>query len=748
MKQVYLFFVCCLFWATANAQFVYVPDQNLRNILINTNCVDSNGDGTYNTDVDTNNNGFIEVSEALAVTKLKLESLGTNEVEIDEMSIVDPTGLAALTNLTYFDVNDQPNLNTLPLNYESLEYLILGNVGIESLDTSSLGDLIMLGINNTDIVNLYFNSEITIQYVMIYFNELLETIDLGEDFTAEGFFCHSNPILSELDMGGYNKPDSYEYNQIQIASNENLAYLNFKNGTNNQFLWEIPPFADPDTHMEVFDLPNLELVCVDNLNSGVAIGITESLDNFVNFTEYCNFIPGGSKFTVSGQNYIDYNGDGCDEADTPYYNLPMHISNGTVEDVSYNYGNSLGANYSIPLPEGSYVITPQLENDAYFTVEPESLTVDFITDPIDVVQDFCITPIGDFNDLEVSLIPLNQARPGFEADYKVICKNKGTTALSGDVTLSFDANVMSVVETTPVSFNENEGELLWGFMDLVPFQTEQFYITMLLNTPTDTDFPLLGGEVLEFTAVLEFEGTDETPEDNTANLFQTVVNSFDPNDKTCLEGASITESQVGDYVTYVVRFENTGTASAINVVVKDYIDTDKYDVSSLMPLDASHEFYTRITEGNKLEFIFEDINLPFEDATNDGFVAFKLKTLSTLQPGDEFSNEAEIYFDYNAAIHTNNATTVVEDALSIEEISKEGIVSVYPNPVSNVLNFRTSESLLSLAIYDLQGRLVKQKDITQGVGNFKCDVSNLSKGMYTVQAKTAKGEQFLKVIKN
>ena len=31
-------------------------------------------------------------------------------------------------------------------------------------------------------------------------------------------------------------------------------------------------------------------------------------------------------------------------------------------------------------------------------------------------------------------------------------------------------------------------------------------------------------------------------------------------------------------------------------------------------------------EGNKVEFIFEGIHLPFDDANNDGYVAFKIKT--------------------------------------------------------------------------------------------------------------------------
>jgi Zn-dependent M32 family carboxypeptidase len=94
-------------------------------------------------------------------------------------------------------------------------------------------------------------------------------------------------------------------------------------------------------------------------------------------------------------------------------------------------------------------------------------------------------------------------------------------------------------------------------------------------------------------------------------LRQTVVNSFDPNDKTCLEGSTIPPSAVGKYVHYMIRFENKGTAEAQNVVVKDMIDTSKFDISSLVVTQGSHPFVTRITETNKVEFIFEKYQFTF-----------------------------------------------------------------------------------------------------------------------------------------
>jgi hypothetical protein len=143
---------------------------------------------------------------------------------------------------------------------------------------------------------------------------------------------------------------------------------------------------------------------------------------------------------------------------------------------------------------------------------------------------------------------------------------------------------------------------------------------------------------------------------------------------------------VGKYVHYLIRFENKGTAEAQNVVVKDMIDTSKFDVSSLVVTQGSHPFVTRITETNKVEFIFENINLPFDDATNDGYVAFKIKTKPSLVVGDSFSNTASIYFDYNFPIVTNTATTSVLQSLGTPDFEFDSYFKIYPNPVKNSLN--------------------------------------------------------------
>jgi uncharacterized repeat protein (TIGR01451 family) len=211
--------------------------------------------------------------------------------------------------------------------------------------------------------------------------------------------------------------------------------------------------------------------------------------------------------------------------------------------------------------------------------------------------------------------------------------------------------------------------------------------------------------------------------DNVFRLENVIVGSYDPNDKTCLQGQYFHPDSVGKYVDFLIRFENTGNFAAENVVIKDIIDDKTFDVSSLLITDASHEVYTRIA-ANKVEFIFENIQLPFEDETNDGYVAFKIKTKSTLKLGDEMKNLADIYFDYNFPIRTNETQTTIAIPSGTKDIQTE--VTIHPNPVRDVLTLDSSTRWTKAEIFDISGRIVK----VTGVEDFSVDVSGLESGTY------------------
>jgi hypothetical protein len=588
--------------------------------------------------------------------------------------------------------------------FVNLDYLVCGNNNFSSLNISTLTELEEIQCSHTNLTEIDFSSNLKLETILMESNQLT-TVDVSH--------LHSLNFVS--------------FNHNELVS------LFFKTGS--------------EPHVVFVDNP-IQYVCVDD--SRVA-HYQQYLENFLNCTEctvnsYCSFTPGGDFYTVEGDVKIDLDSNGCDTNDPIYPNLKLSIDNGTVQDFVVNDNSG---SYNIPLQEGTYEITPVLEGIDYFQASPATLNIEFPTSGSPFMQDFCIVPIGTKNDLEISIIPLTEARPGFEADYKLLYKNKGNTMLSGSANLSFDSNYMTLSTAIPAANSQTTGSLTWNYTDLLPFESGEILFTMTLNTPTDANFPLNGGDFLNFEATVNPLDNDETPEDNVMVFDQEVVNSFDPNDITCLEGSRITDEDVGTYLHYLIRFENTGSASAINVVIKDVLDQSKFDVSSLIPLDASHTFYVRKQNENVVEFVFENIQLPFDDANNDGFVLFKIKTLETLEVGDFISNKADIFFDFNLPITTNTAfTEVTENTLSTDSVDLVNF-SVYPNPASNELKIswdRTEK--VSVQLFNVLGQLVYHNRETSLVEPLNIDTSQQATGVYFLKINTATGSTTQRIVIN
>ena len=445
-------------------------------------------------------------------------------------------------------------------------------------------------------------------------------------------------------------------------------------------------------------------------------------------------------YTIQGNIHYDSNNNGCDASDISMPNQKINFTNGS--NTGNLFANETGFYSYYDVQVGNNVFTPILQNPSYFTVTPPSASATFPTANNLYVQDFCITANGVHNDLEITILPIAPARPGFDAFYKIIYKNKGTTTQNGSISLGFDDSVMDFILSNPTLSSQVPNTLNWNFSNLLPFESREINFSFNLNSPVETP-PVNGGSLLIYTANIS-GATDETPSDNTLTFTQTVVNSFDPNDKTCLEGTSITPSMVGKYLNYVIRFENTGTANAEFVVIRDEIDMSKFDITSLVPTGSSHSFTTKILNTNKVEFIFENINLPFDDANNDGFIAFKIKTKPTLVIGNAISNTASIFFDYNFPIVTNTYTTTIQ-TLGKQDFEFNSVFTMSPVPAKNNLTITAKQDVIisSLNIYNTLGQLIQV--ITNPSQTI--DVSSLTTGSYFIKIVSDKGTAISKFIK-
>jgi uncharacterized repeat protein (TIGR01451 family) len=647
---------------------------------------------------------------------VSLEHLECNNNQLSNLNFTNCIALKTLhcytNNITNLNFSNCPLLNLAWCHDNDLTSLLVTNCTL--LNTFNCYSNNLTNLDVSDCINLV--------HLQCQINSLT-SLDVSNNSLLKTLRCYGTQITT-LDVSNCPYLDYFDcYNNI------NLTYLNIKNGNFNNYIGGITPNT------------SLKYICADDEHvASIQNSLTSNnVASNCHVNSYCSFTPNGIFYEIKGKTVLDINNNGCDLNDIPFKNLTVGINNGTA--TSYLINDNSG-NYYIPVGNGNYTLTPILENPNYFNISPTNYIVNFPIQSSPFTQDFCSTPNGIHNDVEVSIIPTSVARPGFDAKYKIIYKNKGNQVENGTINLEFDDAILDLVSTNPAFTTQTTNNLSFNYTNLNPFETREINVVINVNSPMETP-AVNSGDILNYTVTNTITNTDEMLSDNTFVLNQTVVNSYDPNDKKCLQGNTIAPSEVGKYVHYMIRFENTGTFPAENIVVKDMIDTAKFDVSSLVPLHASHNYFTRISV-NKVEFIFENINLPFDDANNDGYIAFKIKILPSLVLGNTFSNSANIYFDYNFPIVTNTATTTIA-ALSNPSFEFGNYFSLYPNPTTNELNInlKSAIEINSIQIYNTIGQLV-----TVQTGNaLKVDVSNLKTGNYFIKINTNEGfstSQFIK----
>lgn len=702
------------------SQVVPIPDLEFKGILLSANgplnniAKDLAGNPAT---IDTNGDNEIQVSEALQISYISTVGLGNN--------IFSFQGIEYFTNLVEFQCI-QSQITTIDLSSNvNLTKLDLRSNGLTAINLANNNNLNFLDLSYTQISNLNISNLTQLRYLYFY-NLPISTFDFSFFPFLQEVYC-TGTTIAELDFS--NNPI---FNSL-ICGSPSLTYLNIKNG-----------FPNASQGIQVSNSPNLTYLCCDEIEQ------TPFIDNYAilfpncNVGNYCSFAPGGTFYTITGENKFDANINGCDVNDIILPNLKFDI-NSSISNGSF-YANATG-NYSIPLQEGNYFVYPKLENPTYYNISPSSFNIQFPFEASPYNQNFCITPNGVHNDLEVSITRLKTPIPGTDVPYRIIFKNKGNQIQSGTITLNFDDAIMDFVSSNPAETSIITNQLTWNYTNLKPFETRTITFIMNLNSPMETP-PVNTGDRIEFSGSIQPTNNainDDFPDDNNINVSFGVVNSADPNDITCLEGNIVGSDKIGQYVHYMVRFENIGTANAMNVVIKNHIDANKFDITTLIPLYSNYDFITK-QKNNQFEFIFENINLPFDDENNDGYLVYKIKLKNNLVVGDTFTNQANIYFDFNFPILTNTESTVIQQTLNSNNFSIENKISIYPNPSTNVINIEGNISNnYNIEVYDLIGKQI---------GNYKnkksIDVSNFISGIYLIKIIDFENniESIHKIIKN
>ncbi len=441
---------------------------------------------------------------------------------------------------------------------------------------------------------------------------------------------------------------------------------------------------------------------------------------FSRFKLHCGFARVGS--------FNDLNGNCIFDAGDQLISSPMvvEISTGGVpidtisgyNSTNYRRPGGAGTVYSYRLlqPPSGHVLTCPLSGIIYDTVGGFETEKKFGFN--------CVSSPGfDLGTYASVRCGVHAARAS------LIVKNMTCNPEDADLTIHFSPKYnFNSCAYVPTSVLPNV--TTWHFPSLTAFNVK--YFDAWFQKPTAVSGYAYGDTVNSRFDVTPTSG-DLNPVNNIVIRVDTVRSGFDPNDISVYPSGNIT---AGTELEYTIHFENTGNDTAFNISVFDTL-SDNVDFGTLSVVAASHNMNLVRYKSpswpakNIVKFDFPSINLldSSHHGLCDGMVVFKVQSKTGLAPGTQIKNRVGIFFDYNPVVMTNTVVNTIPFPGYVTTAANEYGVSVFPNPVNDVLHIKTANTAFNTAtITNAVGQLVA----TAQVDNARAavNVQSLPAGIY------------------
>jgi len=361
---------------------------------------------------------------------------------------------------------------------------------------------------------------------------------------------------------------------------------------------------------------------------------------------------------LQGTLFHDADGNGAfDTGETCFPNLMV----GLEPDVLYTGVNAECAYDLLSEQPGTHVISPvPLEPWWALSTDSTSYTVQFNSGDSTIAGlDFGFIPavdttvvIGTF--VTSPVVCNNFFGNPIQGWLHVL--NTGTTQPGVVVALTLDS-LLNLVSSEPPTDSIVGQTAYWHLDDIAYYSIGDIHMQLqspaLLNPP-DTLYSV-GAVLVPITL-------------DTLGAFSwagEVVCAYDPNDKQVTPVGSGVVGAIPletPWLTYTVRFQNTGTFTATDVVVQDQL-SPLVDPLTIQFLGASHAL-TDINLGGAglVHFRFDNILLPdtgADEAGSHGHVTFRVRPRSGLHHLDSILNDAAIFFDQNEPVITNTVRNTI-----------------------------------------------------------------------------------------
>jgi uncharacterized repeat protein (TIGR01451 family) len=381
---------------------------------------------------------------------------------------------------------------------------------------------------------------------------------------------------------------------------------------------------------------------------------------------------------ISGFVYFDAD-ENCsmNAGDTPIANRIIVANPGNYMAIT-----DLSGFYSMTLPTGTYSVEEIINNPNYGNFCYPSYTVSLINQTDSIGGIIFLDTLWEEIDL-VAIITSGSISPGFT--FYVTASFYSLTSFASLI----DAEAW-------IKIPDGVSLQSWSYPHTISNDTIYFTLntsnsfSSTLAFIADVTLPL-GSQVGICSGIEIYQGEVITS-NNTACNVNTVIGSYDPNDKTMFLNGVQSDSTIlltDEKLEYLIRFQNTGTAPAQNVYILDTINST-LNINSFEFITSSHPCIISILEGNVLKFNFPQIMLP--DSVNNepeshGFVRYSIKQSNQNTIGTIIKNTAHIYFDFNEAVVTNTTyDEIVPFPAPNASISDDGTVCQYaPSPTITLL---------------------------------------------------------------
>jgi len=260
------------------------------------------------------------------------------------------------------------------------------------------------------------------------------------------------------------------------------------------------------------------------------------------------------------------------------------------------------------------------------------------------------------------------------------------------------------------------------------------------------------GEMLSYVFVVkEVNAAGDVMDTQIRDRSAILLCAYDPNDKQVFPaGRPGDDWTLKDQVfSYKIRFQNTGNLPATNIYIKDQLDPN-LNSETFRVTNSSHKLTAVEMDFNsEVKFIFNNINLP--DSINNepmshGFVEYEIEPWEGLPDFAEVKNQAEIYFDLNAPIITNETRNVLVTSFGVDktvEIKDIEEIKVFPNPTNGQIFLDPDLGVKNYVVINQQGQQV----LKGGVGSNRIDVENLAAQVYWILLSTEDGVKKARFIK-